>query len=130
MRSSFPKAAFRLVLVLAGLALVFGSVPASDTRPAQTASARPYVWTDQPDGCTSIQVGRLASEDGSVMTAHTCDGNYRNWMTIVPHQKFAAGAKNKIFSGKMHTEDPADVRGMIQTGEIPQAAETYQFVNA
>jgi len=118
---------FILFSALIVIAALF-SVSAQTTGPK--AAARPYVWTDEPDGCTSIQVGRLASEDGSVMTAHTCDGNYRNWMAIVPHGKFAAAAKNKVFSGKMHTEDPADVRGIIQTGEIPQAAETYQFVNA
>jgi dipeptidase len=119
----------RLVLVPLLVAFVALFQVSAQSPDAKTA-ARPYVWTDEPDGCTSIQVGRLASEDGSVMTAHTCDGNYRNWLTIVPHGKFAAGAKNKIFSGKMHTEGPADVRGMIQTGEIPQVAETYQFVNS
>ena len=28
-----------------------------------------------PDGCTSITVGKLASEDGSVMTSHTDDSH-------------------------------------------------------
>ena len=130
MHSNLLKRGFRLLLLLAGLALVFGFVPASDVRSAPPPSARPYAWTDQPDGCTSIQVGRLASEDGSVMTAHTCDGNYRNWLAVVPRASHPAGTKNKNFSGKMHTESPADVRGMIQTGEIPQVAETYQFVNS
>lgn len=122
----------RLVLIplLVAFVALFSVSAQGPAAKAPNASARPYVWTDEPDGCTSIQVGRLASEDGSVMTAHTCDGNYRNWLTIVPHQKFAPEAKNKIFSGKMHTETPADVRGMIQTGEIPQVSETYQFVNA
>ena len=68
--------------------------PASGKAPA--ASARPYVWTDEPDGCTSIQVGRLASEDGSVMTAHTCDGNYRTWLEIVPAAKFEKGAPHPV----------------------------------
>ncbi len=122
--------ALRRIVLLSVLVLVAGLFSVSAQKIGPSASARPYVWTDQPDGCTSIQVGRLASEDGSVMTAHTCDGNYRNWLNIVPRAKFAAGAKNKIWSGKMHTESPADIRGMIQTGEIPQVAETYQFVNA
>lgn len=30
-----------------------------------------------PESCTSIMVGKKASTDGSVMTSHTCDGNYR-----------------------------------------------------
>jgi dipeptidase len=131
-RQRLPRSVKSLVLVplvIAFVALLSVSAqgPASQS---PTASARPSVWTDVPDGCTSIQVGRLASEDGSVMTAHTCDGNYRNWLTIVPHGKFPAGSLNKIYSGKMHTEGPADVRGWVQTGEIPQVEETYQFVNA
>jgi dipeptidase len=122
--------ALRRIVFLSVLVLLAGLLSVSAQKTGPSASARPYLWTDAPDGCTSIQVGRLASEDGSVMTAHTCDGNYRNWLNIVPRAKFADGAKNKIWSGKMHTESPADVRGMIQTGEIPQVTETYQYVNS
>jgi len=122
--------ALRRIVFLSVLVLLAGLLSVSAQKIGPSASARPYLWTDVPDGCTSIQVGRLASEDGSVMTAHTCDGNYRNWLNIVPRAKFADGAKNKIWSGKMHTESPADVRGMIQTGEIPQVTETYQYVNS
>jgi len=86
-------------------------------------------WVEEPDSCTSIQVGRLASVDGSVITCHTCDGPYRQWVSIVPHQKWADKSTNKIFSGKMHTETPTDLRGIVQTGEIPQVPETYRFLN-
>ena len=43
--------------------------------------------TDGPgygENCTTIMVGRLASTDGSVMTSHSCDGNYRTWLEIYP----------------------------------------------
>jgi dipeptidase len=82
-----------------------------------------------PDGCTSIEVGRLATVDGSVITCHTCDGPYRTWVNIVPHQKWPEKSTNKIYSGRMHTETPADLQGVLQTGEIPQVPETYQFLN-
>ena len=36
---------------------------------------------------------------------------------------------NKIYSGKMHTETSTDLRGIVQTGEIPQVPETYRFLN-
>ncbi|OGD22332.1 MAG: peptidase [Candidatus Aminicenantes bacterium RBG_13_59_9] len=81
------------------------------------------------DACTSIMVGRLASTDGSVMTAHTCDGNYRQWLNIVPHAKWPAGGTTKIYAGKMHTEFATDTRGLILKGEIPQVPETYAFLN-
>jgi len=84
---------------------------------------------EEPESCTSIMVGRLASEDGSVITCHTCDGNYRTWLNIVPHQKYPKGAKNKIYWGTLHTETPWDTRGKILKGEIPQVEETYAFMN-
>ena len=37
-----------------------------------------------PESCTSIMVGKKASADGSVMTSHTCDSNYRTWMSYLP----------------------------------------------
>jgi dipeptidase len=86
-------------------------------------------WPSEWDGCTSIQVGRLATVDGSVITCHTCDGPYRTWLNIVPHQKWPDKAMNKIYSGKMHTETPGDLQGIVQAGEIPQVPETYQFLN-
>ena len=36
-----------------------------------------------PESCTSIMVGKKASADGSVMTSHTCDSNYRTWMDTI-----------------------------------------------
>jgi dipeptidase len=74
----------------------------------------PRVQNDQdegPDSCTSIMVGRLASTDGSVMTAHTCDGNYRNWLNVVPHQKYDKGANTKVYWGTLHTESAWDLKG-------------------
>jgi len=86
--------------------------------------------TDVPDSCTSIQVGRLATMDGSVITCHTCDGGvYRNWLNIVPHKKNAKGATNKIYWGTLHTETPDDLRGKILKGEIPEVEETFSYMN-
>jgi dipeptidase len=90
---------------------------------------RTYVETEGPDSCTSIQVGRLATTDGSVITCHTCDGNYRNWLNIVPHKTHPKGAMNKIYWGTLHTETVDDMRGKILKGEIPEVEETFSFMN-
>jgi dipeptidase len=79
--------------------------------------------------CTSIMVGKLASTDGSVMTSHSCDGNYRTWLNIVPAAKHAAGSTRKIQWGLLHTETPWDTRRVTVKGEIPQVAETYAYFN-
>lgn len=96
---------------------------------APAAAPAAQARLEEPDGCTSIQVGRLATVDGSVITCHTCDGGYRQWVNIVPRQTWPDKTMNKIYSGKMHTETPADLQGIVQTGEIPQVSETYRFLN-
>ncbi len=113
----------RAVLVIVWAAFFLTSLAGAAEKPA----AKP--WPAEWDSCTSIQVGRLATVDGSVITCHTCDGPYRTWLNIVPHQKWPEKSTTKIYSGKMHTETSADLRGMVQTGEIPQVPETFQFLN-
>jgi dipeptidase len=98
-------------------------------KPEETLSQAAQAWVEDPESCTSIQVGRLATVDGSVITCHTCDGNYRQWLNIVPRQKWPDKSMNKVYSGKMHTETSQDLVGILQTGEIPQVAETYRFLN-
>jgi len=80
-------------------------------------------------GCTSIMVGSEATTDGSVITAHTCDGNYRTWLDIVPSEEHSAGATRPVYWGKLHNETPWDMRGLRLKGEIPQADSTFAFFN-
>ncbi len=82
-----------------------------------------------PESCTSIMVGRLASVDGSVITSHSCDGNYRTWLEIVPRQKHEEGSLLPILWGTLHTETPWDRNKVTQKGEIPQVAETFAYLN-
>lgn len=115
-------AGLALALALVAAFTVFAARP-TDTPTSPAAKA----WVEAPDGCTSIQVGRLATVDGSVITCHTCDGPYRQWVNIVPHQTWPDKSMNKIFSGKMHTETPTDLRGIVQTGEIPRSPRPTAF---
>jgi dipeptidase len=112
--------ALAAVLFLLSFAASFAGAPAKPS---------PKPWPSEWDSCTSIEVGRLASVDGSVITCHTCDGPYRTWLNIVPRQKWPDKAVNKVYSGRMHTETPGDLQGIVQTGEIPQVPETFQFLN-
>jgi dipeptidase len=125
----FPPRYLKRIVAVGALLAVVGLLGVFAQKPSETPSPGAKPWPSEFDGCTSIEVGRLASTDGSVMTAHTCDGNYRQWVNLVPHAKYPAGAKNKIYSGKMHTETPVEMRNVKETGEIPQIAETYAFLN-
>jgi len=114
----------RALLLSAFLAASVGLFSLSQS-PAKTDS-RDY---DPEIGCTSIMAGRLATADGSVMTAHTCDGNYRQWLNIVPHAEHYEGGTTKVYTGKMHTETPTDLRNVAEKGEVPDVKETYAFLN-
>lgn len=98
------------------------------------AHAQSIIQAD-PDGpgyaenCTSIMVGRLASTDGSVMTSHTCDGNYRTWLEIVPSKKHEKDAMHPVYWGTLHTEAAWDMTKVILKGEIPEVPSTYSFLS-
>lgn len=84
-------------------------------------------------GCTNIMAGKKATTDGSVITSHSCDGPYRTWINIVPSKKFKKEEMKDIFRdinwGTMHTETSRDIRGIEKKGSIPQADETYAYLN-
>ena len=79
--------------------------------------------------CTSITVGKKATTDGSVITSHTCDGNYRAWIDIVKRQKASKDTIAEVYEGRMHTDHSQGARGMKLKGTVPLKAETYSFVN-
>jgi dipeptidase len=85
---------------------------------------------DHLGNCTSIMAGRLATTDGSVITSHTCDGPYRTWVEITPHEKYAKGTMHNVYSGVLSPAETSwDKRNVKKTGEIPEADETYAFLN-
>jgi dipeptidase len=80
--------------------------------------------------CTSIMIGRLATTDGSVVTSHTCDGPYRTWLEVFPHTKYEKGSVHSVYSGTLNPRETSwDMRNVTKTGEIPEAEETYAFLN-
>ena len=93
------------------------------------APENPSVPLLYDENCTSIMVGRLASSDGSVMTSHSCDGNYRTWLEIVPHKTHDKGAMHPVYWGTLNTEDARDINKVTPRGSIPEVAETYAFLN-
>jgi dipeptidase len=80
--------------------------------------------------CTSIMAGRLATTDGSVITSHTCDGPYRTWVEIFPHTRYEKGSLHEVYSGVLYPHETSrDMRNIIKTGEVPEAEETFAFLN-
>ena len=96
--------------------------------------AQPYAFNpadeNDAESCTSIMVGKKASTDGSVMTAHTCDSNYRTWLTMEKRKQYKTGDTQPIYTGALHNEEPHDPRGKKEKGRIPAIdGETYRFLN-
>jgi len=92
--------------------------------PAQTNQGQ------DPESCTSILVGKLASVDGSTITSHSCDsGTDRTWMNMVARQKHNPAEQAKVWLEPKRTKGPDD-SDRVPTGEIPQVAETYRYLNA
>ncbi|MBO4655257.1 MAG: C69 family dipeptidase [Bacteroidales bacterium] len=92
-------------------------------------SVRAQDWNLKGENCTSIMVGCKASDDGSVITSHTCDGMYRTWVTMEPAADHKPGTMHKVYKGTMHTATPSDKSGLVLAGEIPEVAHTYAYMN-
>ncbi len=75
--------------------------------------------------CTTIMVGKDASVDGSIMTTHTCDGNYDARIQIIEGQKFPEGAVTTVYKTRCHDGIPG--YEMTELGQIPQVEETYTY---
>jgi dipeptidase len=85
----------------------------------------------EPDGCTSIICGRLATADGSVITSHTDDSHRtRSSIFIQPAKDYPEGAHCYITK-----RVPCDTFAMPlyvykNIGQIPQVKHTYAYVNS
>lgn len=126
------KQSFLGVLLFSLLAFVIAPQPAVAQISGEQLNIQPPLaefLTGDDTGCTSIMVAKGASTDGSVITCHSCDGNYRTWLNIVPHQTHRSGAIRQIYWGKLHTETAWDMRRMRLQGEIPESEETYSYMN-
>lgn len=115
------------VMKRVGILLII-SVLCVGTLSAQTDVQR-FQGPNFNESCTSIMVGKNASSDGSVITSHTCDGQYRTWLTMEPGQHFDRDTTTAIYKGLLKTEMPWDLRGVTKAGEIPQAKQTFAFLN-
>ncbi len=77
------------------------------------------------NACTTVAVGKDASDTGAVLVAHTCDGWYDHRIQIVEGGKHSADEVVEIY-GDPCTLTKSDV---TLTGTIPQAEETYTYFN-
>lgn len=83
-----------------------------------------------PEGCTTITVGRLATYDGSVMTSHTDDSHRtRSWLDMVPAMDHPEGSTVPMYIRKPYDSLAMPTYQHIPIGEIPQVPHTYAYIN-
>ena len=82
---------------------------------------------EEMDHCTSIMVTKTASTDGSVMTTHSCDGNYEFRIHLVPGGTHEPGAMRPLKKGGGWGRERRLPRII---GEIPEVEQTYTRYDA
>lgn len=81
------------------------------------------------ESCTSITAGCKATEDGSVITAHTCDAYYRTWLEMVPSMNFAKDTLHPVYWGTLHTQSAWSRDKLELKGEISEVKHTFAYLN-
>ncbi len=119
----------KLLRKISAIALALLFAASLQAQPFSTMPYNPYDETFS-ESCTTILVGKRASSDGSVMTAHSCDSNYRTWLTMEKPIQYKAGETEPIFWGRLHTDSPSSVKGVKEMGQIPAPEkQTFRFFN-
>lgn len=95
-------------------------------------SAVPTGAEKDPEGCTVIGVGKLATVDGSVFTSHTdCCSECR--VHVVPGRTFPKGTEAPVHWGMVYFGRDDDRRALPLgdygkvIGTIPQVEKTYTY---
>jgi dipeptidase len=127
----FPYGLMMICLCLAGL--VWLNLSAGPISSLSAKNQPPASLNERdPEGCTVIGVGRLATADGSVITSHTdCCSECR--VHVVPAQKYPKGAMAPVHWGMVYF-GAGDDRHALPLGDygkvighIPQVEHTYAY---
>jgi len=87
------------------------------------------------DSCTDIVLGKKVTPDGSIVTSHTCDGQYDSRINIIPAADHEAGTMAPVYKGIIRAypqffDTHPYMRSygtMKKLGEIPEVPHTYKI---
>ena len=87
-------------------------------------------FSDLPNECTTITMGKKATDDGSVRTSHTDDSHRsRSNIFITPAKNHPKGATVTLYRRLWFNETPMPSYKNDSIGIIPQVAHTYAYFN-
>jgi len=88
------------------------------------------IISDVTNECTTITMGKKATDDGSVRTSHTDDSHRsRSNVFITPAKDHAKGSTVTLYRRLWNNETPMVSYRNDSIGTIPQIAHTYAYVN-
>jgi len=127
----------RLILILLVLSMSY-VLPSALILDGQECVSENVRWPDEPEGCTTILVGKEASIDGSVFACQTADCGVCDFTWhLIPAADHPEGSMRKIYHINQIRTWPPEVGGKWvkyvegDTGvEIPEAAHTYAYHHA
>ncbi len=88
---------------------------------------------DETMECTTVTVGKKASNDGSVMTSHTDDsGRTRTNITVVEAKNHEPGTMKTLYKRRPAKDEFGKMPKyeFVETGQIPEVPHTYQYFNS
>ena len=84
----------------------------------------------RPDGCTTITVGKNASDGGWVATSHTCDSHRtRSWFDIQPAKTHKKGDMLELVMRTNNDSLAMPTYKHESCGQIPQVEKTHGYIN-
>jgi dipeptidase len=128
------KKGFALLLAIIAFFALSGSLVFDQAEKAQSEDA----WSEYPEACTTILVGRDASADGSVFACQTADCGMCDFTWhYVPAADYPEDAVRKIYHINQIRTWPPEIGGKWvnyeegYTGvDIPQVSHTYAYQHA
>ena len=86
--------------------------------------------TDVPNECTSITMGKKATDDGSVRTSHTDDSHRtRSNIFVTPAKSHVAGTTVTMYKRLWDNSNPMPSYRNDSIGVVPQISHTYAYLN-
>ena len=118
------------VLIMAQVQVADDVRHGSASLPDRKVTSQNTVEDDDRFGCTTITVGKKASDDGSVRTSHT-DDSHRSRSNILITLAAKHKPDTKLTLYKRIWCDTTKMKSYLDVpvGEIPQAPQTYSFFN-
>ena len=115
-----------MIKKLLGLSIVFFLLNLS-----LQSQTNPVIGLDSLNECTTITMGKKATDDGSVRTSHTDDSHRtRSNIFVTPARKHAPGSTVTMYKRLWGNENPMVSYKNDSVGVIPQVPYTYAYFNS